>query len=409
MQAHKFHYAWLIMIACCAISSCAGIIMTAASNLFLPVSIELGVGIGKVTFYVTILSLTMAFLFPTAGKFLNKNLKLTLLFGGICQYIALGCMSFYNNIYLFYISGFFIGVGMSITLYMAIPMLLNMWFVKKIGLAMGIAMACNGVSGAIFSQVIGYSLPLIGWRGCYILLAICGLIIYVPAILFLVKTPQQKKLLPYGADNDFLTPDAVSTQNEQSNITIGQLIKQPAFLCMMLFGIVLAAAQSEIPHIATASSAHFGYNVQIAATMVSLNCIGLLIGNVSIGAINDKLGEKITVIFGISLVVLSQIMLIIGHASIVLVFAGVFIFGFSMSTYNVIAPLMTSTIFGTKNYNTIWAFICSAASIAGAIAPPVFGYTFDQSGSYTIMFFLVIALAVIGLFSGLIALKNKAH
>ena len=68
---------------------------------------------------------------------------------------------------------------------------------------------------------------------------------------------------------------------------------------MLLFGIVLAAAQSEIPHIATASSAHFGYSEQMAATMVSLNCIGLLIGNVSIGVINDFLGEKVTVVFGI--------------------------------------------------------------------------------------------------------------
>lgn len=406
MSTGKLHYAWLIMIACCAISSCAGIIMTASSNLYLPISLELGVGIGKITFYVTILSLTMAVLFPTAGKFLNLNLKATLLFGGLCEYIALGVMSLYHNVYLFYVSGFFIGVGMSITLYMAIPMLLNMWFEKRLGLAMGIAMACNGVSGALFSQVIGFALPIIGWRSCYILLAVCGLAIYLPAILFLVKTPQQKGMLPYGSEGEKIV-DKTPESAEQGDLTTGQLLKLPAFICMVIFGVVLAAAQSEIPHIATASSAHFGYAVQMAATMVSLNCVGLLIGNVLIGMINDRLGEKTTVTLGIGLVILSQVMLIMGRASIALVFAGVFLFGFSMATYNVIAPLMTGTIFGTKNYNTVWAFICSAASIAGAIAPPVFGLTYDFTGSYTLMFYLVIGLSVIGLVSGLIALQKN--
>ena len=82
----------------------------------------------------------MAALFPVAGKLLEKNLKLVLLIGGILQYVPFGFMSCFTSVYHFYIAGFFIGMGASITMFMAVPILINMWFVEKKGLAMGISL-----------------------------------------------------------------------------------------------------------------------------------------------------------------------------------------------------------------------------------------------------------------------------
>ena len=83
----KIHYAWWIMIACCAITSCTGFVMTSGGNFFRPVAEDLGIGVGQLMLYITIASLTMAALFPTAAKLLGKNLTSILLAGGLLQYI----------------------------------------------------------------------------------------------------------------------------------------------------------------------------------------------------------------------------------------------------------------------------------------------------------------------------------
>ena len=85
-------------------------------------------------------------------------------------------------------------------MFMAVPILMNMWFVEKKGLAMGIAMAFSGVAGMVGSTIVGVTIPMLGWRISYVILAAIGSLLYVPAILFIVKTPQEKNMQPYGAE-----------------------------------------------------------------------------------------------------------------------------------------------------------------------------------------------------------------
>ena len=404
----KIHYAWFIMLACCAIQTTGGIIGTASSNLYQAISTDLNVGIGTLTIYLTIMSLTMAVLFPTAGRFLGKYLKPVLLIGALVPYAALAAMSLFTNVYEFYAAGFFLGIGMSITLYMAVPILINMWFHQKAGIAMGIAMACNGCAAAIFSQVSGFALPLIGWRATFLLLAACGLLIYVPIVAIFVKTPEQKGIKPYGfAEN---AAEHTYSDLQLSHITFKEALKNREFYCVLILCICLCAVQAETPHISLASSVQFGVPVQTAALLLSVFSIGLVIGNVSFGAIDDKLGHLRAFVLGIGIMMSAHLVLIfLGKLSLVLVFIGTFSAGFSLATFTVIPPLMTNTVFGAKDYNHIWAYFMSAASISGAIAPPLYGFIFDVSGAYTLMYAVVITLALISLICGLIALKSRQN
>lgn len=398
----KIHYAWFIMMACCAIQTSAGIIGTASSNLYPDISAELNIGIGTLTIYITIMSLTMAGLFPIAGKFLGRALKPALLIGGIVPYVALGCMSFFSNVYEFYVAGLFLGMGMSITIYMAVPILINMWFHKKAGIAMGIAMACNGCAAAIFSQVAGFALPIIGWRATFLLLAVCGLVIYVPMIALFVKTPEQKGVRPYGFEE---TRAIQKNIGKEEGLSFKEALEKPQFYCMLILCICLCAIQAETPHVSTASLVQFDVSVQTAASLLSIFSMGLVIGNISFGAIDDRLGHLLAFSLGMVLLISAHLLLIIGKISLVFVFSGTFLAGFSVATFTIIPPLMTNSIFGAKDYNRIWAYFMSAASISGAIAPPLYGFIFDLSGSYTLMYILIIVMTLVSLLCSIIAVR----
>lgn len=401
----KIHYAWWVMVACCAITCCTGIVSTSSGNFYRPVAEELGVGIGKLTLYVTIMSLTMAALFPTAGKLLGKHLKTVLLLGGVIQYVPFGLMSCFSSVYHFYIAGFFIGVGASITMFMAVPILINMWFIEKKGLAMGISLAFSGVSGAIASVIAGYTIPVFGWRMSYVLLAVMGLCIFIPAVLFLIKTPQEKGLQPYGFDKLNVSTENTAQTVYTEDKTLSPRAIKTGLICMMLCSATLAATAAEATQVSTFSTGHFNLTIAMGATMMSFFSIGGVVGKIALGAIDDRLGHMSTFLLGVALVILAQVMLLLANGVTLLIMVAVALAGGALAVYSVLPPLMTSAIFGQKDYNKYWAYIMSAGCISGAIATPTYGTIFDKTGSYTLAFILMIVLAAIGGIMGVVALK----
>jgi MFS family permease len=399
----KLHYGWWIVLACCAITCCNGIIMQATVNFYGPVATELGVGIGKLTIYVTIMSLTMALLYPVVGNFLEKHLKPILLFGGVIQYVALALMGTFHSVYQFWFAGLLLGIGSSITMVMAVPILINMWFVEKRGLALGLAFSFNGIAAAVFSMVAGYGITLWGWRTAYFVLAICGLITYIPAILLLIKTPQQKGVQPYGAVAISESVGEISSTN--NGMTLSQALKHPAFYCMLLCAAVLAAASSEATQVSAFSTGHFGLSVEAAAGIVAIYSIGNMIGNVIMGTIDDKIGHGKTLILAIGSTIAVQAILLTITKGSALLTPAVFVLGFVLTIYSVLLPGMASEIFGEKDYSRIWAYIMSAGSICGAIIIPTYGTIFDKTGSYSGVFVLVAVLSIICVISGIAALK----
>lgn len=406
----KIHYAWWIMIACCAITSCTGFVMTSGGNFFRPVAEELGIGVGTLMLYITIASLTMAALFPTAAKLLGNNLKPVLLAGGLLQYIPFGLLCFATDVMHFYIVGLFIGLGSAVTMFMAVPILMNMWFVEKKGLAMGIAMAFSGVAGIIGSTIVGVTIPVLGWRISYVILACVGLGLYIPSILFLVKTPQEKNMLPYGTEKQQSVKETtVDVQHEKEQKELSPAAAKFAFICMLLSAAALAAASAETTQVSAFSTGHFGFSISMAATMTSCFAFGAMIGKIVLGAIDDRCGHTFTFSLGIVLVIAAQILFLISKAIPALTLATAVLAGAALAVYGVLPPLMTGAIFGQKDYNKYWAYIMSAGCITGAFATPLYGTIFDKTGSYTMVFIVIAVLAAVGGILGLAALKKAKN
>lgn len=192
---------------------------------------------------------------------------------------------------------------------------------------------------------------------------------------------------------------------KEEGLSFKEALEKPQFYCMLILCICLCAIQAETPHVSTASLVQFDVSVQTAASLLSIFSMGLVIGNISFGAIDDRLGHLLAFSLGMVLLISAHLLLIIGKISLVFVFSGTFLAGFSVATFTIIPPLMTNSIFGAKDYNRIWAYFMSAASISGAIAPPLYGFIFDLSGSYTLMYILIIVMALVSLLCSIIAVR----
>ena len=180
------HPAWrMLLAACLLIAGGQGILSNTQGIFIASVCAEQGFGTGAFSGYVSVSSAAMMVAMVFAGKIVKKLPFRPLLI--VCSVVACALfMSYalYSALWCWYVVGIIYAFAMAIPFYMAGPMLITNWFVKKQGLAMGIMMSMTGIFGAIFSIVGGIVIKSAGYHVAYVVLGASALVLELnPAFL----------------------------------------------------------------------------------------------------------------------------------------------------------------------------------------------------------------------------------
>lgn len=393
-------------IACCigpsALAfSCAGIFYT-------PVSEALGVGRGVFTIYMTILCLAMTITLPFAGKLLEKkDVRVLLSAAVVLVGGSMVAMSAFQQVWQFYIAGAFIGVGEAFLLYLAVPTLINRWFSKRVGFFIGLCMAFTGIGGVIFNPIGGALIASgpDGWRMGYLVFGIVALVIALPFTLFCIRShPSDMGLQPVGYDEAAQSSDV---QPVITGVSSGVAMKAAAFYLLALFAGIInlcTVIYQFLPSYATSLGDRLPEIAAISATLASAAMLGQAVGKVALGAINDRsVYGGMVVGLGCGLAGLALMWLIPGSVAVML--AGGFLFGVFYASATVQVPLMTRTVFGSREYSNIYSRISMVASLCAAFAATLWGFLIDATG-FDYVFILGIAAIVVIFIAGVLALKS---
>ena len=74
MARKKTHYAWVVLVACCALTSGLGILISSAGQWFAPVTGELGFSVTELTLYMSVCCLGFAVVSPFVGRVCSSPL-----------------------------------------------------------------------------------------------------------------------------------------------------------------------------------------------------------------------------------------------------------------------------------------------------------------------------------------------
>ena len=405
----KIHYAWWIMVASAAIyAASVGIIVSCAPILYRTVAEDFDVGVSDISLYTSLMYLTITILLPFAGKILNKfDIRYILTIAGILNALAFGLMGTYNSVFPFYISGIVLGIGSTFLIYGSIPLLMNNRFKAKVGTSLGTAMAFMGVGGAIFAQVTGGLIESIGWRSTYIVLAIIVAILILPFSIFVIRSkPEQLNMTAYGADKMDVHATKIKKAPE-TGVLIGVAMKSPAFYLVILFTGLFGLASTVSFHVPNFVQS-IGFTATMAATGVTFITIGQTSGKFLLGAINDKFGIKVALFVGIGGGLIGVVALLISDSfGIGMLYAGTLLFGIGFSGSTILPPVVIREVFGGRDYASIYTTIMSASTLGVAFGTTLFSYLYDSTGSYYIVFIIVIVLFVITISSSLFSLNWK--
>ena len=121
----------------------------------------------------------------------------------------------------------------------------------------------------------------------------------------------------------------------------------------------------------------------------------------------DTLGIRKTVTIACSCTVIGSVSMLFCTSKIALclIVLGV---GLGCSFGAICMPMITQTIFGMKEYNSIYSKFTAATGLGSAIAPVITGWAYDTFGSYDPAYVGAAIVAAAGLTILLVALPKAA-
>lgn len=403
----KIHYAWLIFASCMLLKiGLGGTVMCISGNFVTPVVTELGCKVSQFTMLVSVEAAAMALMYTTAARMLdNGKIGRIMGFAALAEVIGVALMACYRSVYMFYLSGAIIGVGVAFTGYVAVPQVINMWFRKKAGTVLGIIVAAEGLSAVLYNKLTASLIVNIGWRSTYLVMAVISLVLSVPALFLFVKKPSEVGVEPYGAEEAADNGTVAQEEAAEWGLTKREAIRKPVFYVVWITCMMYSIGCGVQQYIATFATMELGESIAFGATAAMCMSLGCVVSSIILGYVNDRFGVRaglgwgaIFIFAGYGLMLYS----IVNHRFTVL---ASLLIGLGGSMYTVQCPLLARTVLGNKHYSSIWSLMMMGNSLIGAFSFGPIGLFYDKGGSYRGAFIMAICLYLAAFAVGSVAVS----
>jgi len=342
----------------------------AASMAFLLMGL-LGIGVGRLNdrFGPRVL-MTVSGVFFGLGYFLMSRLE------SIWQ------------LYLFFAIIF--GIGLSTVDVIALTTIAR-WFVRKRGIATGIAKVGTGAGQMTIPFLASILIIRYGWRSSCAIVGVAVLVILVAIAQLMRRDPGQMGLSPDG-DASGSTHRPIS---DIEGLSLREASRTREFwtICAAMLAIVFCL-MTVMVHIVP-----FAQEINVSPTRAA----GLLstIGGVSMasrfisGLAIDRIGSKRVMIFCFILLIAVLLWLQIATELWMLYLFAV-VYGLAHGGFFTSFSPIIAEFFGIKSHGTLFGITMFSGTFGGALGPVMAGYVFDVTGAYAGAIWICTGISMLG-------------
>ncbi len=347
---------------------------------------------------------------PIAGYLVDRMGTRFMVFTGLLV-LTVGFFLFsqVQNLWMFYLAYFVMSVGQGQAGWLTVMTLLNHWFVRHRGMAMGLAMVGMGIGTLILVPVIAWLIDpdadRLGWRRTLEILAVVSLVsaIVLPKVV-------RNKPEDVGQHPDGVPPVVATALNADSEpeleLTIGQALRTQAFWCISfghgLGSMVVLAIMSHLGLLLR----DMGYGLQTTGWVIMVQTAVAIIFQFLGGWIGDRIPKNVALFIFTAIQGIGVVFLTLGPEMInFYAFAVLFGIGFGGRT-----PLTTAIrgdYFGRASFGKILGISTVPMNVLLLVAAPMAGFMRDELGDYDMAFLLLAGLNMAGAVLFLIARKPK--
>ncbi|HEY8336140.1 MAG TPA: MFS transporter [Tardiphaga sp.] len=265
----------------------------------------------------------------------------------------------------------------------AITNTLGLWFNRKRGMAISLAL-----NGASFGGIVGVPLLVaaisgLGFAGATLAAAVAMVVVLVPVIfIFVGRPPMRAHTVLAGAAG---APSSARIR--------AQALRDIGFLTLTVaFALTLFAQVGFIVHLISYLDPVIGR--ERAAVAVSLLTLMAVVGRLLFSTVIDRLNQRLAsaISFCSQAVALA---IVINSRNEALLFFACALFGFSVGNLITLPALIVQREFDMRSFGVLVSLVTAVTQITYAFAPGIIGYLRDASGSYALPFYGCMSLQLI--------------
>jgi predicted MFS family arabinose efflux permease len=347
---------------------------------------------GGTTFFYLLGALLVVFVSEAIRAFGPRNCLLAGVFAMAAAAVLIGQVT---EPWQLYAANAVLAFGWAGTSLGIITTTLGLWFDKKRGMAISLAL-----NGASFGGIIGVPLLVaaignFGFSGAMIAAAIAMVVLMVPTILIFVGRPP----LHSSAAVATVTADAPSATRIRA-----QAFRDVGFLSVSIaFALVLFAQVGFIVHLISFLDSVTGR--ERAAFAVALMTAMAVVGRVLFSTVIDRLNQRLASAISFVSQAVALAVIINWHNDMALI-AACALFGFSVGNLITLPALIVQREFDPRSFGVLISLITAINQVTYAFGPGVIGLLRDASGSYALPFYGCIGLELIA--AVLIMIRGRA-
>ncbi|KAA1284502.1 MAG: MFS transporter [Chloroflexota bacterium] len=351
---------------------------------------------------------------PIAGYMVDRLGPRFMVFTGL-SILTLGFVLFsqVQNLWMFYLAYFIMSVGQGQAGWLTVMTLLNHWFLRHRGMAMGLAMVGMGVGGLVLMPLIAWLInpdaDRIGWRHTAEIFAVITLISALVLPKIIRNKPEDIADYPDGqapvvADSDSQASEV--EQNQELELTIGQALRTQAFWCISFghgFGSMVVLAI--MSHLGLLMS-DLDYGLQTAAWIIMLQTSVSIVFQFLGGWIGDLIPKNVALFIFTTIQGIGVVFLVIGP-ELIYFYAFAVLFGIGFGGRTPLTTAIRGDYFGRASFGKILGISTVPMNVLLLVAAPMAGFMRDELGDYDLAFITLAGLNMVGAILFLVARKPK--
>ena len=399
-MAENGSYRWWILAGCVIIEALS---LGAVNNSFALYTIPVteGLGISREVFAMgqTLIFVGTMLMNTLVGGVIERiGIRRTMRISAVLMSLCFISYAFMNGRAHYMAASLVIGLCMPLITAVPISLLIQKWFDRNVGLALGIAFMGSGLGGMIFNPLGSFFIQTLGWRYAY---GIIGLLMFVMlgGVSFLIiREPEtQTEMTRSGENAGSSAPgNAPETAGLPGENRTGER-RSGLFVVMMALAFCMGAGTYSIINFTSTYLQDMGYTASFAAGMASVSMGAMAAGKLVVGRMYDRIGVKYST-----------------YICIMALFIGMIGFTFIKAPWGVWAvtagsaigcpigsvahPIIIQHMFGDQRFARNVGLSTAFGNFGAAVTPMLSGFLYENAGSY-LMFYQIMAVLMAAAFT----------
>ncbi len=309
---------------------------------------------------------------------------LSLLFFGLC-FMSLSLSN--GSLTLYYGQWAVMSVLGAGTLSATWTRVVNGWFDRNRGLALGIASTGTGLTGFLIKPFTAWLIADFGWRTAFAVIGLLPIVLGIPMIAWLFR------------ENRYTGPQTTADTAaplEEYGLSLGEALRGARFWILAIaFFLIAFALTAPTPNLENILKL-FDFQLAEIGRITASFGLAVIAGRIVGGFMLDRFWAPACAFVTLLVPAFGSWLLSGSSLSSEGALVAVLCIGFGAGFEFDLLAYLISRYFGQRSYGAIYGCFYTVIAFGGGLGPVVYGYAFDVTGSYGAALMLGVGCVLVG-------------